>query len=162
MVTTTRNKPPKIQGIILTVFLLLCMACAHIDTFSEFHSFHGHEWQQSEIVRFEAPVSDASKLYNLFIEIRNNNQYPFANLWLFIDVRMPDGTVRSDTIEIPLADVYGKWLGNGIGTYSLSYLYKEKIQYPDTGTYVYTIRQGMRSEVLNGISEVGLRVKTVL
>lgn len=146
---------------IIAGFLLLCMACAHTDTFSEFHSFPEIEWKQSEIVRFEAPVSDTSNLYNLFIEIRNNNQYPFANLWLFIDVKMPDGTVRSDTIEISLADVYGKWKGTGIGTYSLSHLFKEKFQYPDTGTYVYTIRQGMRSEVLNGISEVGLRIETV-
>ncbi|MDR1683397.1 MAG: gliding motility lipoprotein GldH [Candidatus Symbiothrix sp.] len=157
--TATLNNPVKFGGL-LVISMAFCMACGQIDTFSEFHSFPQLEWKQSEAVRFEAPVTDLSKYYDVFIEIRNNNQYPFANLWLFIDMKMPDGTVRSDTIPVQLADVYGKWFGTGIGTYSLSYLYKEHFQYPDTGIYVYIIRQGMRKEILNGISEVGLRIET--
>ena len=141
-------------------FLPLVYACTGTNFFSEFHSFPQSKWNQSEIIRLEVPVADVSKHYDVYLEIRNNNQYSFRNLWLFIDVKMADGTVRNDTISIPLADIYGKWFGTGIGTYSLAYLYKSDFQYPEAGTYVYTIRQGMRSEVLNGISEVGLRIET--
>jgi len=92
------------------------------------------------------------------IELRNNNSYPFSNIWLFVDFQMPDGMCRADTINADLADVYGKWYGKGMSLYNLSIPYEISILYPDTGTYIYTIHQGMRENILKGISDIGLKV----
>ena len=143
---------------ILLSLLLLLTACAKDEIFSEFRSFPNAEWDKQQAIRFEAPVHDVSVPYHVNIELRHNNHYPFRNIWLFVEYQTPSGSMRMDTLDTYLADVYGKWYGRGISLYSCSFGYQENVQYPDTGTYVYTIRQGMRADVLKGISDIGLRI----
>ena len=143
--------------ILLLLFIFLS-ACTESEIFSEFHSFPKSEWDKQHAIRFEAPVYDLSAPYNVSIELRHNNQYPFRNIWLFVEYQTPSGNIRTDTLTTNLADAYGKWYGKGISLYSYSFNYQENVQYSDTGMYVYTIRQGMRSDVLKGISDIGLRI----
>jgi gliding motility-associated lipoprotein GldH len=133
-------------------------SCSEEELFSEFHSFPDSEWEQQDIIRFQVPVQDTISRYEVFLEIRNNNDYPFRNIWMFIDYQNPQGDVRHDTLHAELADIYGKWYGKGISLYTYTFPYSLNTQYPDTGTYVYTIRQGMRKNPLPGISDIGLRV----
>ncbi|MDR0866529.1 MAG: gliding motility lipoprotein GldH [Candidatus Symbiothrix sp.] len=140
------------------LFLLVTACSQKEEVYYEFRSFPKSQWDQREAIRFEVPIKDNSTLYNVFIETRNNNDYPFKNIWLFVDYQTPDGKVYLDTIQRDLADDYGKWNGDGISLYSYSILYKGNVQYPDTGMYVYTIRQGMRTNPLKGISDIGLKI----
>jgi gliding motility-associated lipoprotein GldH len=128
------------------------------EVFYEFHSFPKARWDQREAIRFEVPVRDISQVYNVSIELRNSNEYLYKNIWLFVDYQTPEGKVRSDTLATDLADEYGRWYGRGISLYSCSFPYEQNVQYPDTGVYVYTIRQGMREDPLEGLSDVGLRI----
>jgi len=152
-------KKSRLPLLLLTV--LTCSgwwSCKFDEQYYRFHSFREAQWDKDETVRFEVPIDDPTKNYDLFLDIRNNNRYPYSNLWLFIDVQLPDGTVRSDTLEIRLADVYGKWYGKGLSLFTLSAPYKTDLQYPESGTYIYTIRQGMRTDLLTGISDIGIRI----
>ncbi|GHT41905.1 gliding motility lipoprotein GldH [Bacteroidia bacterium] len=144
--------------LVILGLLFLFSACSEEETFSEFHSFRNAEWDKQEAIRFEVPIHDISTSYNVLLELRNNNSYPFRNIWLFIDYKTPSGSMRSDTLCTDLADVYGKWYGTGMSLYAYSFPYQVNVQYPDTGIYVYAIRQGMRENVLKGISDIGLTV----
>lgn len=146
----------RICSVILLLFLI---ACSGKEAYSEFRSFPNSEWDLHEAVRFKAPIKNISQAYDIFFEIRNTNDYSYRNLWLFVDYQMPKGQVRSDTINVELADDYGKWYGTGIGLFSYTFPYELNVQYPDTGTYTYTIRQGMRNNPLTGISDIGLIVR---
>lgn len=97
-------------------------------------------------------------LFDVSLEIRNNNDYPFRNIWLFVDFQAPGGDVRTDTVGVDLADVYGKWHGSGISLYSLSIPYEKAVRFPQKGAYTYSIRQGMRENPLKGISDIGLKI----
>ncbi|MDR0506898.1 MAG: gliding motility lipoprotein GldH [Dysgonamonadaceae bacterium] len=143
----------------MTVLCFAFVACSQKEAFFEFHSFPESEWLRSDVVNFQFKPEDISLKYDIFLEIRNNNKYPFRNIWLFVDVIAPDGKQRSDTVNIELADVYGKWHGRGISLFSCSVPYETDVQYLYSGTYTYAIRQGMREETLNGISDIGLSVK---
>jgi gliding motility-associated lipoprotein GldH len=145
------------SGFALILFFLTT-ACSHKEAFSEFHSFPQANWAQEDIAKFEVVITDTIQRYDVFLEVRNNNDYPFRNLWLFVDITTPDGKQRSDTINSELADIYGKWYGKGISLYSYSFPYESNIQYPVSGNYTYSIRQGMRKNPLNGISDIGLTV----
>ncbi|KAA6302490.1 MAG: Gliding motility lipoprotein GldH [Candidatus Ordinivivax streblomastigis] len=160
---TARNRHSiRIMGIFAVWAILFSLsACSSNEIFSEFYSFPDAQWDAKDTVRFEVPVSDLFNAYAIYLTVRNNNQYPFRNLWLFAELQKPDGTLRLDTFSVKLADVYGKWYGNGVSLYSLSILYEKPVQYPDTGVYVYRFRQGMRARVLEGVSDLGLRVETV-
>jgi gliding motility-associated lipoprotein GldH len=142
----------------LLLLLLLLTSCAKDEIFSDFRSFPDAEWNKQKAMRFEATVREISIPYDLIIELRHNNQYPFRNIWLYVECQTPSGSLQTDTMGGILADSYGKWYGKGLSLYSYSLKYQENVQYPDSGTYVYTIRHGMRSDMLKGVSDIGLRI----
>lgn len=134
------------------------ISCSHKEIFFHYHSITNAGWNREDSAVFNVKIEDNSHPYDVFIELRNNDDYPFSNIWLFVDYQMPNGKSRSDTIGADLANVYGKWYGKGLSLYNLSIPYETAILFPDTGTYIYSIRQGMRENPLKGISDVGLKV----
>lgn len=148
----------RIRLFVFISILLGIISCSQKEIFFNYHSFSNAEWNREDTAVFNVKIEDNSRPYNVSIELRNNNDYPFSNIWLFVDYKMPDGKSRTDTVGVDLADVYGKWYGKGLSLYNLSIPYETAILFPDTGTYVYSIRQGMRENPLKGISDIGLRV----
>jgi gliding motility-associated lipoprotein GldH len=144
-------------GAVCLLFILT--ACSGKEVFSEYHSLPEATWSQQEKANFEVHITDSLQHYDVLIGIRNNSRYPFRNIWLFVDFSTPDGKQRRDTINAELADVYGKWYGNGISLFTYSFPYEKNRQYPIKGTYTYSILQGMREDPLIGISDVGLTIK---
>ena len=145
----------------LSVFILILggiISCTHKEIFFTYHSFASSEWSRDNPAVFNVKIDDNFQAYNLSVEIRNSDDYPFSNIWLFIDCNAPDGKQRTDTIGADLADIYGKWYGKGLSLYNLSIPYETSFLFPDTGTYIYSIRQGMREDPLRGISDIGLKV----
>lgn len=140
------------------ICLLFFCSCSEKDFFSEYHSIPDAAWHLSDTIEFKVPVSELQYRYDIFFELRNNNQYKYRNIWLFIDFQTPSGNVRSDTLNAELADIYGKWYGKGINLYNYTFPYGFDVQYKDTGTYIYRVRQGMRDTTLNGISDIGMRI----
>jgi len=144
------------------LFLILSVSgiisCSHTEVFFKYRSFPNAEWNRSDIADFNVKIDDKAQLYDVSIELRNNDAYPFSNIWLFIDYKTPDGKSRTDTISADLADVYGKWYGKGMSLYNLSIPYENAVLFPDTGTYIWSVRQGMREDPLKGISDIGLKV----
>ena len=138
--------------------ILGIISCSHNEIFFKYHSFANAEWNRDDPVVFNINIEDNSQPYNVMLELRNNNSYPFNNIWLFVDFKMLDGSCRADTIGADMADIYGKWYGKGLSLYNLSIPYETSFIFPDTGTYIYTIRQGMRETPLKGISDIGLKI----
>ena len=93
------------------------------------------------------------------LDIRNNNKYPYQNLWLFCNEEPPIGTLMRDTIECLLADEFGKWHGHGISLYESSFPIRTNYRFPYPGQYTFSFRQGMRDSVIVGIQEIGLRIQ---
>jgi len=147
-----------LKSVILLSTVFGIFSCSHNEVFFSYRSFENAEWNRNDTVVFCVNIEDNSQSYDVMLEIRNLNSYPFSNIWLFVDYRMPDGTSRSDTISADLADVYGKWYGKGMSLYNLSIPYETSVLFPDTGIHTYSIRQGMRDNPLRGISDIGLKV----
>ena len=157
------NSEKKMKNLLFKLMILLSaitgvISCSHKEVFFKYHSISNSEWNRNEQAVFQVNIEDSSQPYNLSLELRNNNSYPFSNIWLFVDYKMPDGTSRKDTVSAELADVYGKWHGKGLSLHNISIPYKTSFLYPDTGTYIYTVSQGMREDILKGISDIGLKV----
>ncbi|MDR2691401.1 MAG: gliding motility lipoprotein GldH [Dysgonamonadaceae bacterium] len=143
----------------LTGLLFFCCAsCVQNEVFFEYHSFKKDGWNREAVAAYHINIDNTADLFDVSLEIRNNNDYSFRNIWLFIDFQSPGGSVRTDTVGMNLADVSGKWYGTGINLYSLSIPYETAVRFPRKGTYTYSIRQGMRENPLKGISDIGLRI----
>jgi gliding motility-associated lipoprotein GldH len=117
------------------------------------------EWDKKKEYFFTYEIIDITREYRVSLNIRNNNRYPYRNLWLFCSEEQPVGPIRRDTLECMLADDYGKWLGSGISIYHASIPFRERYRFPHKGQYTFSIRQGMRDAHLRGIEEIGLRIE---
>jgi gliding motility-associated lipoprotein GldH len=141
----------------LPAFLLL-IACSHKEVFFEFHSIENAAWNREDTAVFEVNIETHSIPFDISLEVRNNEDYSFRNIWLFVDFKTPTGSIRTDTVNADLADVYGKWYGKGLSLHTLSIPYETAFHFPYPGTYTFVIRQGMRENPLKGISDIGLKV----
>ena len=102
--------------------------------------------------------------YDLFIELRTTTSYSWSNIFIFTDCVFPNEKLRRDTFEFTLADPYGKWYGNKTGTTveNSCKMYTNKVNFPFKGNYTFTIQQAMRERDLEGVMDVGLKIKKTL
>ncbi|UWY29159.1 gliding motility lipoprotein GldH [Flavobacterium sp. TR2] len=153
----------KNSGILLLAAILL-FSCDKKRVFDEYKSV-GSAWHKDSIVSFDLPVLDSTKKYNLFVNIRDNNNYPFNNLFLIVSMEMPNGFTKVDTLEYQMAEPDGTLLGNGFSDIKESKLYyKEDVKF--RGKYKVHIKQAVRQsgkipgvEALQGITDVGFRIE---
>ena len=143
------------------IFIWCCFilfACIDKNTHIDFRSLKNTEWDKDSICQFEVNISDTINPHQIFIETRNNNIYPYRNIWLFVDIKTPSGSIRKDTIGFDLADDFGEWYGRGISVYKMEILYEKAFIFRQSGTYGFSIKHGMRDGVLKGISEIGIKL----
>lgn len=157
------------KSLVLGIFILLFAACNSKLVFSEFHANPGGSWSLEDIKEFNFTREDTISSFNLFINIRNDNEYPFNNLFLITDLNFPDGTVVRDTLEYEMALPSGEWLGKGYGSLKENKLwYKENIVFPLPGVYTLKVAHAMRQNgvvdgitELQGITDVGFQIEAI-
>lgn len=142
---------------ILTSFLFF--SCENPAIYDQYQAIDKTTWKKDKEYYFTFEVKDISIPYDLTLEIRNNNLYPYQNLWIFYSEEAPIGPLRRDTLECMLADEFGKWHGHGISLFQSSYPIRTRYLFPHTGQYTFGFRQGMRDNTLKGIQEIGFRVE---
>ncbi len=151
--------PSRLQPYITTFFLcIILFSCTNSAYYEKYQTIEG-QWDKNKELFFIYEIDDSLASYNLLLEIRNNNLYPYQNLWLFCSEEQPEGTLRRDTIECILADDFGKWKGTGISIYHISVPIRTKYIFPNKGKYTFIIRQGMRDDRLRGIEQIGVRIE---
>ena len=117
-------------------------------------------WNKSNTLKYSIPVTDTIAYYNIILSMRNNNNYPYSNICLFVDTRSPKGIAKRDTIELELCDDKGKWYGKGLGGIWQNKVYfKKNIRFPNSGIYIIGITQAMRDENLEGIIDTGIKIE---
>ncbi|MDX1542827.1 MAG: gliding motility lipoprotein GldH, partial [Christiangramia sp.] len=93
--------------------IILLSSCDRKRVYDEYKPVIG--WHKDSLVSFELGTMDSSKVYDLFINIRNNNDYQYSNLFLITEIKFPQGKVISDTLEYEMTKPDGEWLGTGFG-----------------------------------------------
>lgn len=155
------------SSILFFLTLILACSCDKKRVFDEYHSV-GNAWQKDSVVTFALPEMDTTKAYNLFLNVRDNNNYPFNNLFLIVSLDEPGGLTKVDTLEYQMADEEGNLLGTGFSDIKESKLvYKEKAKFKK-GIYKVHIKQAVREtgkingvKELEGITEVGFRIESL-
>ena len=142
------------------VFVISALACNNDSVFNKYKPIPKAEWHRDSLVVFQVPVTDTVQNHNLFINVRNDIEYKYSNLWLFVEIIQPGDTMAvTDTFEVTLADATGKWLGHGFGGVKTNeMLFKGNVYFPVSGNYIIQIQHGMRGKLLDGITDVGFRV----
>jgi len=125
----------------------------------------GSAWNKDSIITFDLPVLDSTKRYDLFVNLRDNDNYKYNNLFIIVSLESPNGYTKVDTLEYQMANPDGSLLGNGFTDLKESKLYyKENVRF--RGNYKVHIKQAVREtgkvpgvKLLDGITEVGFRIE---
>jgi len=144
----------------LAIMILLLLSCDPNRVYEKNIAINDGIWNKDSIVKFDMDIVDTLQPYNFYINIRNSTDYRFSNLYLFIDTFFPDKTHARDTLEFILADTDGKWFGKGFGKIKEStVLLRRGVYFPMSGHYRFTMEQAMRTDNLEGVEDVGMRIE---
>jgi len=146
----------------MTALLLLASltACDGSVFYDRQQAVDEHGWSPAESVDFDVTVDDTNQVYNFLLEVRNSISYPYSNTFLFIHTTFPDGSTSRDTLEFPLADNTGRWLGKRTGRYiDTRYYFRRNARFPLEGTYRFSVTNGMRDSAITGLKDIGLRIE---
>ena len=159
----------KIKNKILFVLLpFLAISCDKKRVFDEYKSV-GNAWHKDSVVSFDLPKLDPKKSFNLFVNVRDNDDYPFNNLFLIVALEEPNKKVIVDTLEYEMTNPDGTLLGDGFTDIKENKLFfKEKVTFNQNGVYKVRIKQAVRQTgkiegvaALAGISDVGFRIESL-
>ena len=148
-------------NIVSVIIIASCFffSCGKGIVYNEFQPIKDKAWSKQDEYFFNFEIKDNSVAYDLSLQLRNNDMYPYQNLWMFYEVLQSSGASIKDTIEFMLADDFGKWTGNGITLFQNQILLKDHFHFPDTGKYTISMRHGMRDDALKGLENVGLVIE---
>lgn len=151
------------QFLVGCILVISILACSNGGVFNKYKTISKGVWHRDSLVVFQVPVTDTVQRQNLYLNVRNDINYKYSNLWLFVEIIQPgDTTAVKDTFEFTLADPTGKWLGQGFGGVKTNeMLFKRNVYFPVSGIYEIQIQHGMRGKLLEGITEIGFRVEKI-
>jgi gliding motility-associated lipoprotein GldH len=148
--------------IAVSLFLVSCDKKRVFDDYKDV----GSAWHQDSLVSFDLPALEKNKAYNMFLTLRDNNDYPFNNIFLIVSLEQPNKVTLVDTLEYAMANPDGSLMGDGFTDVKESKLtYKQKFK-AQAGTYRVRIQQAVRQTgkipgvtELPGITDVGFRIE---
>ncbi len=116
-------------------------------------------WAKDSVAEFQFTIDDTRGTYQTLLIVRNNDDYPHQNLWLFVRKENLSGEISQDTVQYFLADDFGRWIGSGIGSiFENVWIYEQRVKFREVGNYKVSVKHGMRHDLLEGIEEIGLKV----
>lgn len=156
------------NSLIFIFFVGFLFSCDKKRIFDHYETV-GSAWNKNQTVSIKLPEIDSTKNYNLFINLRANNDFPYSNLFLIVSLEQPDGFTKVDTLEYEMANAEGKLLGDGFSDVKESKLvYKENNRFKFAKNNTIRIKQAVRQsgkvtgiEKLDGITEVGFRIESL-
>ncbi|WP_339754169.1 gliding motility lipoprotein GldH [uncultured Winogradskyella sp.] len=157
---------------LLLLVITLCFLITSCDSKVVFDVYKSvpSKWHKDSVASFNFKAPDAIKNYDLYLQLRNTNDYKFNNLFLIVELNYPNGKVVKDTLEYKMAAPNGKLLGTGFSDLKENKLwykgFKAPFKFIEEGDYTVNIQHAMRSngEVngivnLEGITDIGFRVE---
>ena len=141
-----------------SIIVLILSACTNKNVYTDFYSLQNAEWDKDSVCRFHVEIQDTLTPHYFSVVLRHSSNYAYRNLWLFVNITAPSGNTTYKRLDCELADDVGKWVGKGISIYKFEKSFDEPIVFSPSGVYSFSIRHGMRDDVLKNVSEVGIKL----
>ncbi len=142
------------------VFAALLSACGSGSIVQDKFTVPNENWEMSKVFVSKFEVEDTINPYNFYVNVRNGGDYPYSNLHLFVTTVLPNGKKAIDTVNCPLADKSGRWLGKGLGDIiDNRIMFRYNRVFPTKGTYKIAVQHAMRDTVLPAILNIGIAVE---
>ena len=143
----------KNSSLFFLIVLLFFVSCNDKITFTKYKSLPNGNWEAHKNISFEFDIVDTISPKNLFINIRNNKEYAYSNLYVITELNFPNGDKIIDTLQYIKEN---------------KLFYKEEKVFPKSGKYVFNIQHAMRKNgevkampILEGVQDVGFSIEKI-
>ncbi|MDH3321881.1 MAG: gliding motility lipoprotein GldH [Flavobacteriaceae bacterium] len=151
------------------IFIIAISSCTKNMVYDQYQHIENGSWHKDSIVNFTVNSVDTISKNNIYINLRNNKDYEFSNLFLIVGIKFPNNYQIVDTLEYEMTSPEGRFLGTGFSDVKENMLeYKTGVNFPVQGDYNISIQQAMRKTrniegliYLDGITDVGLQIEKV-
>lgn len=142
------------------VILAFLSSCNGQVQYEKYFEIPDSKWDHDQVINFELEIEDATQAYDLYINVRHTNDYPYSNLWTMLYYTPANGQGTQQRMEFKLAQPDGKWLGNGFGsTVTHEIKVRSGIKFEQPGKVVFTLQHDMRINPVPAVSHMGLRLE---
>jgi gliding motility-associated lipoprotein GldH len=156
----------KLKTLVVMTGLLLLLACDNSRVYERYEDFDSKYWGLNTKPAFEFTIDDVSQRYNLYSNVRNAESYPWSRIFIIYHLQDSAGNeLKTDLIQQYLFDAKsGEPFGqSGLGDiYDHQFEILKDYQFAHKGKFKVTFEQRMRTDSLEGILAVGLRVERVI
>ena len=116
-------------------------------------------WSYADSLAFPFTIADTSAAYDLEVTLDHGTDFPYQNTYVLLHTTFPDGHRTTSRVNLQLAGDFGVWKGDCSAT-SCTYLTPIALgtRFREAGTYVLTVEQNSREEVIGAVTGVGVRV----
>ena len=143
-------------GLICAGLLLLVCGCRfQSDGYRHHVSLENEMWSLHQTLPFEFEIRDTVSPYQLSLYFRYTDDYPYQDVYLFLQTTFPDGNYSEDTLHADLFTSEGKPLGKGHRVKELDVPYG-LLKFPQKGKYVMRFIHAMRTDTLQGVCSFGI------
>ena len=139
----------------------VAVACTGDAYFHRVQTVPGDCWVMGQGFAFEVNVTDTVTAYDVYVDLRSSDGYPWRNIYVIGELRDSARAVISrDTLMCELSDRRGKATGKGLSNVKENAIrWKKNYRFPHRGTYGFSVTHGMRNVELPGVSNVGIRIE---
>lgn len=117
-------------------------------------------WNVEDTLVYSVNIQDTTQRYDISVNVRHRDIYEFMNLYVNVITQMPNNQVKQEVISLPLADDGGQWYGSCTGDICFQRVFiMKKATFSIPGVYTFRINQEMRTEELDDIFDMGLRIE---
>ncbi len=144
--------------------LLFLAGCDSNRVFENYKEFDDRTWKVNDPAVFEFQIKDVSKKYNLYYNVRNSLEYPYARI--FVQYSLTDSLGTELTRKLASNFLFDQKTGRPLGRSGLGdvldnqFLLLSNQSFTTEGTYRFRLDQFNRQDTLRGVLAIGLRVET--
>lgn len=149
----------RLYRVLAAVIVGLSLAsCRPKTVFFEYKHTSTLGWENEDTLTFCIPAMKEAGFYNATLGLRTTRKYPFEKISILLNQEiLPDGRNLRDTIDCRLVSKDGVVEGQGITTYQYEFDLPE-INVRKGDSITIKLSHIMRSELVQGIADVGIRI----
>lgn len=138
-------------------FAVCLLACSRGNVYVCYHHVPSGGWDKNDTLTYDVPPLPSGR-YREEVGLRIDRSYPFTSLSLVVKhIVLPSGYVHYDTLTCRLVDNNGKFRGQGVSLYQHTF-HLNTLQLHDGDSLHVSIKHNMKREVMQGVSDVGIRL----
>ena len=148
-------------SILILIIAATLSGCDQNYVFEKNVALKERQWEHNEPIQFTVEIDDTTAVYDLALNVRHTDAYPYTNLWVEITTEYPSGQTGTREEQVILGNNTRQvWLGDCMGDIcDRQGKIVEGVRFSEEGEYKFTVQHIMRTDPLDHVMAVGMRLE---